>query len=143
MLIRVLHSALLESGCAKGHVTPEVVRRHFKGAQKGLVHPSLNLEKNTLSDDESISAIEEKKRNVAFLLSYCISDIQATLCGPDSPLAEEASQYLYGLPLVPTEVVSYAYLDKQIFTNLMLKITGWLQLRSAAVSNRHSTICCF
>lgn len=99
---------LIHSGCVRDHVSPLVVRSHFKNLRNGISHPSvdffsyLSTNQDEKSDEKHTNVIQ-KKRNAAFLLSYCISDLQASLCSPNSAEADEAAAALFGLPLVPTD----------------------------------------
>lgn len=100
-------SDLISSKCILDHVCPAVVRKHFQDRNDGTSHPAVDF--HDIVDDDAArppepSLILQKKRNAAFLLSYCLSDLQTTLCAPESASAEEAARGLYGLMLVPTEV---------------------------------------
>ena len=106
-----VNSDLIESMCVRDHVTPNVVRQHFKDQRLGISHPSVDyshLLSPSLAADGVQNANQEailcKKSNAAFILAYCISDVHNALCGPNTPQADDAAQLLFGLPLLPTEV---------------------------------------
>ena len=103
----VFCSDLIASHCIRGHVCPALVRKHFRDRADRTPHPAVDFH-DFINDDATrqpdSSLILEKKRNAAFLLSYCLSDLQSSLCAPESSSVDEAEESVLGLMLVPTEV---------------------------------------
>lgn len=97
-------------------MSPEVVRRHFKSRGGNVPHQSIDFLEFLKTEEDSADSLNDsatqsiriKKKNAAFLLSYCLGDLQVALCSSAAGDNDSDSHaaLLYRLPLLPTEVCS-------------------------------------